>query len=76
MLDLTNVMANYGAYNAANLDGGTSTVMVLPEEEASKYITEKEMKSHCLKNYCYINDIVNGSGAHVTRPVVSSIIVK
>lgn len=76
MLDLTNVLANYGAYNAANLDGGTSTVMVLPKEKASNYITEKEMKSHCLKGYCYINDIVNGSGAHVTRPVVSSIIVK
>ncbi len=76
MLDLTNVLANYGAYNAANLDGGTSTVMVLPKLEASKYISEKDMKSHCLNDYCYINDIVNGSGAHVTRPIVSSIIVK
>lgn len=25
MLDLTNIMKNYGAYNAANLDGGSST---------------------------------------------------
>ena len=76
MLDLTNIMANYGAVNAANLDGGTSSVLVLPKNEASKYITEKEMKSHCLKEYCYINDIVNGSGSHVTRPIVSSFIVK
>ena len=76
MLDLTNVLENYGAINAANLDGGTSTVLVLPKSEASKYITEKEMKSHCLKEYCYINDIVNGSGSHVTRPIVSSFIVK
>lgn len=76
LVDLMNILYNYGAVNAANLDGGTSSVMVLPKEEAKKYITEKEMKSHCKKEYCYINDIVNGSGDHVTRPVVSSFVVK
>lgn len=76
LVDLMNILYNYGAVNAANLDGGTSSVMVLPKEEAKKYITEKEMKSHCKKEYCYINDIVNGSGVHVTRPVVSSFVVK
>ncbi|MEG1288100.1 MAG: phosphodiester glycosidase family protein [Bacilli bacterium] len=29
MVDLTEIMANYGAINAANLDGGTSSVMVV-----------------------------------------------
>lgn len=76
LVDLMNILYNYGAYNAANLDGGTSSVMVLPKEKASQYISEKEMKSHCKKEYCYINDIVNGSGDHVTRPVVSSFLVK
>ena len=28
MVDLTKIMENYGAINAANLDGGTSSVMV------------------------------------------------
>lgn len=76
LVDLMNILYNYGAYNAANLDGGTSSVMVLPKDKAKQYISEKEMKTHCKKDYCYINDIVNGSGAHVTRPVVSSFIVK
>lgn len=76
LVDLMNILEKYGAYNAANLDGGTSSVMVVPMEEAKKYISEKEMESHCKANYCYINDIVNGSGAHVTRPIVSSFVVK
>lgn len=76
IVDVMNILYKYGAYNASNLDGGTSSVMVLPKEEAKKYITEKEMQTHCKKDYCYINDVVNGSGAHVTRPVVSSFIVK
>ncbi len=76
LVDIMNILYNYGAYNATNLDGGTSSVMVLPKEEASQYISEKEMTSHCKKGYCYINDVVNGSGAHVTRPVVSSFVVK
>ncbi len=76
LVDIMNILYNYGAYNAANLDGGTSSVMVLPKEKAKKYISEKEMNSHCRKEYCYINDIVNGSGEHRTRPVASSFIVK
>lgn len=76
LVEIMNILYNYGAYNAANLDGGTSSVIVLPKEEAKKYITEKEMSSHCQKDYCYINDIVNGSGEHRTRPVASSFVVK
>ena len=51
MDDLIKVMERYGAYNAAALDGGTSTVMV--------------------ENYKIINDPVNGSGAHKTRPIAT-----
>jgi exopolysaccharide biosynthesis protein len=51
MDDLIEVMERYGAYNAAALDGGTSTVMV--------------------ENYKVINDPVNGSGAHKTRPIAT-----
>ena len=32
MVDLTDIMENYGAINAANLDGGTSSVMVVNGE--------------------------------------------
>lgn len=32
MVDLTNIMADYGAINAANMDGGTSSSMVLNNE--------------------------------------------
>ena len=51
MDDLIEIMERYGAYNAAALDGGTSTVMV--------------------ENYKIINDPVNGSGAHKTRPIAT-----
>ncbi len=32
MVDLTEIMTNYGAYNAANLDGGTSSALVINNE--------------------------------------------
>ena len=32
MNDLIEIMQNYGAYNAANLDGGTSSAMVVDGE--------------------------------------------
>ena len=51
MDDLIEIMERYGAYNAAALDGGTSTVMV--------------------ENYKIINDPVNGSGVHKTRPIAT-----
>ena len=55
MRDLTEIMENYGAYNAANLDGGTSSVMVVNNE--------------------IINDPVDGSGAHRTRPIATGFIL-
>ena len=69
MVDLTEIMEKYGAVNAANLDGGTSTVMVLPKKEALKYIPS------CDKNYCYINDPIDSILRHRTRGIASSIIV-
>jgi len=76
MLDLTDIMENYGAYNAANLDGGTSSVMVFPQDISKNYLNTKELKSHCRNSYCYINDPIDGGGSHETRWVATSIIVK
>ena len=32
MIDLCDIMENYGAYNAANLDGGGSSTLVIENE--------------------------------------------
>ncbi len=69
MGDLTEIMSNYGAINAANLDGGTSTVMILPKVEALKY------RSDCTDNYCYINDPIDSALRHKTRGIPTTIIV-
>ena len=69
MVNLTEIMSNYGAVNAANLDGGTSSVMILPKKEALKY------RSDCTDNYCYINDPVDSSLRHKTRGIPTTIIV-
>lgn len=55
MLDLVEIMQNYGAYNAANLDGGTSSVLVV--------------------NNKIINDPIDSSGAHKTRPIATGFIL-
>lgn len=55
MGDLTEIMQNYGAYNAANLDGGTSSVMVVNGET--------------------INDPIDGSYKHQTRPIATGFIL-
>ena len=59
MNDLIEIMENYGAYNAANLDGGTSSVMVVNEED----------------KWEIINDPVDGSGAHRTRFISTGFIL-
>jgi len=76
MVNLTEIMDRYGAYNAANLDGGTSSVIVLPEEQAKNYLNESELKRNCRQNYCYINDPIDGGGSHETRWIPTSFIVK
>ena len=55
MVDLTDIMEQYGAYNAANLDGGTSSALVI--------------------NGKLINDPINGSGKHATRPIPTGFIL-
>ena len=69
MVDLTEIMSNYGAVNAANLDGGTSSVFVLPKKKSLKYIDS------CAGDYCYINDPVNANLVHKTRGIATSIVV-
>ncbi len=70
MVDLTEIMQNYGAINAANLDGGTSTVMVLPKAQAQQY------RPDCADNYCYINDPIDGDLLHRTRAIADAWIVE
>lgn len=76
MVDLTDIMENYGAVNAANLDGGTSSVIVFPQDVAKNYINDEELARNCRKEYCYINDPIDGGGSHATRWIPTSFIVK
>ena len=69
MVDLTEIMQNYGAINAANLDGGTSTVMVMPQKTALKYNPD------CKDDYCLINDPIDGALRHMTRAIADAIVV-
>lgn len=55
MDDLIDVLLDYGAYNAANLDGGTSSVLVV--------------------NNTIVNDPIDSTGAHKTRPIATGFIV-
>ncbi len=55
MDDLIEIMERYGAYNAANLDGGTSSVLVV--------------------NNTIVNDPIDSTGAHKTRPISTGFIV-
>lgn len=74
MVDLTEIMQNYGAINAANLDGGTSSVMVMP-----KGIAQSEYNAACndYRNdtYCSINDPIDGALEHKTRPIADAWVV-
>lgn len=74
MVNLTEIMQNYGAINAANLDGGTSSVMVLPKE-----IAQNEYNAPCndykTETYCAINDPIDGDLLHRTRPIADAWVV-
>jgi len=59
MNDLIEIMENYGAYNAANLDGGTSSVLVVNEGD----------------KWEIMNDPVDSSGAHRTRYISTGFIL-
>lgn len=69
MVDLTEIMQTYGAINAANLDGGTSTVMVMPKAEAVNY------NKDCVDAYCYINNPIDGALRRQTRAIADAWIV-
>ena len=74
MSDLTEIMERYGAVNASNLDGGTSSVMALP-----KQIAKSEFNATChdyfTNAYCAINDPIDSTGTHQTRYIATSFIV-
>lgn len=74
MVDLTEIMQNYGAVNAANLDGGTSSVMVMPKE-----IAQSQYNAPCSDyrsdTYCAINDPIDGALKHQTRPIADAWVV-
>ncbi len=55
MDDLIDILVDYGAYNAANLDGGTSSVLVVGDT--------------------IVNDPIDSTGAHKTRPISTGFIV-
>lgn len=74
MEDLVEIMARYGAYNAANLDGGTSSVLVVRRNEA---INKYNATCHdYFTNYaCAINDPIDALGVHRTRYISDAWVV-
>ena len=74
MPDLIDIMLRYHAINAANLDGGTSSVMALPREKAIN-----EWKAPCTdyftQKYCAINDPIDSLHIHRTRYVADAWVV-
>lgn len=74
MEDLVEIMVRYGAYNAANLDGGTSSVLALRRDLA---INEWGATCHdYFTNYaCAINDPIDAAGIHQTRYVADAWVV-
>lgn len=75
MVDLAEIMKRYHAINAANLDGGTSTVMVMPKD-----IAQSEYNSPCSDaksdKYCWINEPYDSAGRNKTRPIADAWIVE
>ncbi len=74
MKDLADIMVNYGAVNAANLDGGTSSVMVMPSAEALKVNPNAKTDGYSTK-YRIINDPVDSALQHKTRPIADAFVV-
>ena len=74
MEDLVEIMVRYGAYNASNLDGGTSSVLALRREEAIR-----DWGATCHDYFsgyaCAINDPIDAAGIHQTRYVADAWIV-
>ena len=71
MKQLADIMLKFGAVNAANLDGGTSSVIVAPENIALQCNPNaKHDKSK--STYMIINDPIDSTFAHKTRPIATS----
>ena len=74
MEDLVDIMVRYGAYNAANLDGGTSSVLAVKRDVAiSKY--GATCHDYFTDYACAINDPIDSEGIHQTRYVADAWIV-
>lgn len=74
MADLTEIMVRYHAVNAANLDGGTSSVMAVPRDLAiSQY--KAACNDYFTKYACAINDPIDAVGIHRTRYVADAWVV-
>jgi len=74
MEDLVSIMERYGAFNAANLDGGTSSVLALPKD-----IAQSEYNAPCSDYWthyaCAINDPIDAAWIHRTRAIATSFVV-
>lgn len=73
MQDLVTIMQNYGAYNASNLDGGTSSVMVAPRDVAINTFG-RDCHDYFSDTFCYINDPINIVGNHQTRYIATTFV--
>ncbi len=74
MKDLADIMLSYGAVNAANLDGGTSSVMVMPSDAALAVNPKAKTDGYSTK-YRIINDPVDSALQHKTRPIADAFVV-
>lgn len=74
MADLAEIMVNYGAVNAANLDGGTSSVMVMPSSDALAVNPSAKTDGYS-SAYRIINDPVDSTLSHKTRPIADAWVV-
>ena len=74
MEDLVEIMERYGAYNASNLDGGTSSVM-----DFRRDIAVNDYGADChdyfTKYACAINDPIDAAHIHQTRYVADAWVV-
>lgn len=74
MEDLVQIMQRYGAYNAANLDGGTSSVMDVYRPVAmSQY--GADCHDYFSQYACHINDPIDADHIHQTRYIADAWIV-
>ena len=73
MDDLVRIMEQYGAYNASNLDGGTSAVMVAPRNVAINTFG-RDCHDYFSDTFCYINDPISAEGYHRTRYIATTFV--